>query len=262
MSVAEADYTTSILAVDDETDILPLLEFCLKAPETSVTTTHDARHALELLKNDRFDLIISDVMMPEMDGLQFLEEVRKNHPDMPVILMSGYAQLELALSAMKQGAFDLVQKPFDFELLRKSVRKAAEMAYLRKLEHRYRDELERTVQMRTEELQQAVQELEKARDEIQKASEERDEFVATISHEMRTPMNGIVGPLELLSETNLGTEQRNYLGIARTSAERMVALVNQMITLASQAFSEIDPKTGQRRPLHTTTLEPTPPERV
>ena len=248
MTCSATEHITRLLVVDDESDILPLLEFCLKQLGMQITTCTSARTALTMLREQQFDVILSDVMMPDLNGLDFLVELRTFLPDTPVILMSGFAQLDLALSAMKQGAYDLVQKPFDFDLLRNSVRKAAETAYLRRRERDYQTELESMIRTRTEELQQAIIELETTRDRIQQAADERDRFVAAISHEMRTPMNGIVGPLELLEDATLTSEQRSFLGLARTSADRMTHLVNQMISLASKAFDEIDPITGHRLP--------------
>lgn len=257
MTFVAPEHTTRLLVVDDESDILPLLEFCLKPLGMQITTCTSARSALTMLREQPFDVVLSDVMMPDLNGLDFLAELRTFLPDTPVILMSGFAQLDLALSAMKQGAYDLVQKPFDFDLLRGSIRKAAETAYLRHREREYQAELESMIRTRTEELQLAIVELETARDRIKQAAEERDRFVAAISHEMRTPMNGIVGPLELLEEADLTSDQRSFLGLARTSADRMTDLVNQMIKLASQAFDEIDPITGHRLPVATA---PTPEE--
>jgi signal transduction histidine kinase len=232
MTEATANNVSNILAVDDEQDILPLLAYCLKSDTIAVTTASRAMHALELLENSSFDVILTDVMMPEMDGLQFLQEIRKRCSDTPVILMSGHAQLDMALIAIKNGAFDLVHKPFDFDLLRKCVSRAIEFSKLRQMERNYQSELEATVEMRTAELRSTLKQLEDARYLAMQASQDKAKFLSTISHEMRTPMNGVVGAIDLLEDSGLTPDQHSYLSMAKVSTDKMLDLVNKMISFA------------------------------
>jgi signal transduction histidine kinase len=232
MTEATANKVSNILAVDDEQDILPLLDYCLKSDTVAVTTANRARHALDLLENTKFDVILTDVMMPEMDGLQFLQEIRNRCNDTPVILMSGHAQLDMALTAIKNGAFDLVHKPFDFDLLRKCVSRAIEFSELRQMEKNYQIELETTVAKRTAELTATLEQLEDARNLALQASQDKAKFLSTISHEMRTPMNGVVGAIDLLEDSSLTPDQHSYLLMAKVSADKMLDLVNKMISFA------------------------------
>jgi signal transduction histidine kinase len=146
--------------------------------------------------------------------------------------MTGYAQLQVAVNAIKNGAFDFIHKPFDFSYLRKVVEKAVNYSKLLRLEKSYLVELENRVAQRTEELKNALIELDKNHQALLKAANEKTEFMATISHEMRTPMNGVIGGLDLLSDSGLQGAQCEYLLLARQAADNMMELVDRVLTFA------------------------------
>lgn len=122
--------TTEILVVDDEKGLRDLLAHEL-GEKGRVTTAADGEEAVRRLEGCRFDLVITDVKMPKMDGLQVLEAAKKACPDTEVILTTGYGTVETAVAAMKQGAFDFVQKPVDIEELRAHVDRALERGELK-----------------------------------------------------------------------------------------------------------------------------------
>ena len=102
----------NILLVDDEPDILEILREFLELRTHTVTTASNGKEALDLvLAQDDFDLVFSDIKMPEMDGLTFLEKVRNNNLNIPVILISGQGDLESSIRALKLGALDFIVKP-------------------------------------------------------------------------------------------------------------------------------------------------------
>ncbi|OGU15033.1 MAG: hypothetical protein A2076_18430 [Geobacteraceae bacterium GWC2_53_11] len=221
-----------ILIVDDEPDIRQMSSIFFKKIGFRISCAEDAAEAWQILQQETIDTIITDVMMPGEDGIEFLAKIHKSWPDIPVILMTGYAQLQMAVNAIKNGAFDFIHKPFDFDYLRKVVERAVNYSKLQKMEKNYLSELEQTVAMRTGELQKAMLELDASRSALLKAATDKSTFMSTVSHEMRTPMNGVIGSLDLLKEEILTGAAAEYLAMARQSAEEMVALIDQMLTFA------------------------------
>lgn len=100
-----------ILIVDDEPLIRRSLSELLTLSGYTVSSASSAKEALNLLKDYTADIIITDVKMPEMDGVQLLKQIKNNHPNTPVILITGYASIESAVEAMKEGAYDYITKP-------------------------------------------------------------------------------------------------------------------------------------------------------
>ncbi|MDD5286251.1 MAG: response regulator [Desulfuromonadaceae bacterium] len=224
-----------VLIVDDEADICKMVAICLNKSGFQVDCAENAKEAHELLQQESYDAIVTDVMMPGEDGVAFLGRVHQTWPDLPVIMMTGHAQLQMAVNAIKNGAFDFVHKPFDFDYMRKIVDRAVNYSKLQRMEKNYRAELEETVASRTTELKEAVTELDFARSALLKSANDKSNFMANISHEMRTPMNGVVGALDLLAEGGLSGIQAEYLAMARQSADNMVTMINQLLTF-NQGF--------------------------
>jgi signal transduction histidine kinase len=219
-----------ILIVDDESQICQMISICLRKINYRTTCAGDATEASGLLEVEQFDAIISDIMMPGEDGVTFLGRVHNSWPDIPVVLMTGDAQLQMAINAIKNGAFDFICKPFDFDHLNKIIQRAVTYHNLLKMEKNYRSELEATVVRRTIELKESMAELDFARSALHRAATEKSAFMSTISHEMRTPMNGVIGSLDLLAEEGLNGVSAEYLAMARQSADNMMALINQLLS--------------------------------
>ena len=121
-----------ILVVDDERIAVKNLEHILKKEGYSVVGTESGINALELLEEQHFDVVLTDLRMEKVDGLQILKKCLELHPDTEVIMITGYATLESALEAMKKGAFHYIAKPFKLELVRNVVREAAEKVKLKR----------------------------------------------------------------------------------------------------------------------------------
>lgn len=116
----------NILIVDDEQSYRQLLTLVFEEQGNTIRTAMNGRQALELLDAEPADVIISDVKMPDMDGIEMLRAVRSTLPDLGVILMTAFASVETAREAFKLGADDFIQKPFDVEELKLIVRKTLE----------------------------------------------------------------------------------------------------------------------------------------
>lgn len=107
-----------ILIIDDEKSILHLLNTVFTKEGYSVKTTSSAKNALECIKKDDFNLILTDIRLPEMSGMDILRYVKQNKPHLPVVMITAYGTIEQAVEAMRAGAVDYVVKPFDVEELK------------------------------------------------------------------------------------------------------------------------------------------------
>jgi two-component system response regulator AtoC len=131
-------HTGRILIVDDEIDALGVLHNFLEESGFVVTATLSAGKALELLRTQAFDLLISDLDMPEMDGIALLHAAQKIDPDLIGIIITGHGSIETAVNAMKAGAFDYILKPFRFQLLLPIFYRAMRVRQLSRSERRHR----------------------------------------------------------------------------------------------------------------------------
>ena len=114
----------SILLVDDDKNILYLLSEALKKFNYDQTLANGGEIALDILKRNKFDLIISDLQMPKVSGIDILSATKLDHPDTEVLIVTGYGSIKSAVKAMKLGAFDYLSKPVDVEELRLKVGQA------------------------------------------------------------------------------------------------------------------------------------------
>jgi two-component system NtrC family response regulator len=114
----------TILIVDDEKNYLVVLEALLGPEGYEIITTDNARDALRLVRESDLDLVITDIKMPGMNGMVLLEECKKIMPELPVIMMTAYGTIEMAVEAMKNQAYDYITKPFQNEQLKLTVKKA------------------------------------------------------------------------------------------------------------------------------------------
>ncbi len=117
---------------------------------------HNGREALGHFYMDAFSLIISDIKMPEIDGIEFLKRVKEMNPKMTVIIMTAYPEIDIAVDAMRAGAYDFIIKPVDLDLVVLRVKKALEKKKLEEELEAYHKNLERLVEERTAEIRQAL----------------------------------------------------------------------------------------------------------
>ena len=117
---------TTVLVVDDEKNYLIVLEDLLEDEGYDVYTASSGVEALEIIQAQPVDTVLSDIKMPGMTGIDLLERIRTVDPDLPVILMTAYAEVDQAVEAMKKGALDHLQKPFDNRDVKRAVARGAE----------------------------------------------------------------------------------------------------------------------------------------
>lgn len=153
-----------ILVVDDEEAIREVVTTLLEARGYHCAAVGNGRVALEHLEKTSLDLVLSDMVMPEMDGLRLLEWLRSRDQDIPVIMVTAMHDLSTALEAMRRGAYDYILKPFEKDQLFLSVRRALEHRRLVLENRHYQRNLEKLVAERTAQLSGALVQLEESYD--------------------------------------------------------------------------------------------------
>ena len=146
--------SAKVLIIDDEPNILSIL-YSLLCDQYECKTATSAAEALEYLKQDSYELVLSDIMMPGMSGLELLEEISRLGGDTVVVLISGNLSIQSAIEAMRRGAFDYVTKPFNLSDVEIAVQRALRHHMLLKANRQYEQHLEDLVNIRTNELSRA-----------------------------------------------------------------------------------------------------------
>ena len=226
----------SVLIVDDDPALLDALPAAIKLrmPEICVSLADSAGSALEQIARVDYDVIVTDIKMPGMDGLQLLEEIGELRPETPTLLISGHGERDLTIRAIRGGAYDFIQKPIDRDYFMAAIRRALQARELRRENAAQRAELEShaahleaTVAARTRELQ--------------RAAEAKDEFLGMISHEMRTPLTLISGGTQILRQRDDVLdpgERRALLQDVESEAVRLSRMVEDLLVLARTQFGE------------------------
>src|SRR6266568_3155888 len=217
-----------ILIVDDDAALLQALPQALhlRIQDVKIDTSDSASAALELIQEHDYDAIVSDIKMPGIDGLSLLEKIRELRPDTPTLLITGHGEHDLAIQALRGGAYDFIQKPIDRDYLVAALQRAVQTCQLRRrvieqqlaLELHARS-LERMVQTRTHELVES--------------NAAKDKFLSIVSHELKTPLTSLKGKAQLLRrqvERAASAEVicQGLLDMER-SIRRMEVLVNDLL---------------------------------
>ena len=161
ISMPEERIKTRILIVDDEREITEILADLLSL-EYDCTVAGSAEEALVWLRDRAYELVISDITMPGMSGLEMIPHVKQMSPNTVVVMISGMQTVESAIGALRLGAFDYLMKPFDLRQVEAVVKRAFEHHELIVAKQRYEDHLEELVEQRTAELDHALDSLEDA----------------------------------------------------------------------------------------------------
>jgi two-component system, sensor histidine kinase and response regulator len=215
-----------VLIVDDDSALLQALPqmLSLRLPDVRVDTSASALEALERMRVNDYDAIVSDIKMPDMDGLTLLLRTHEICPETPTLLITGHGEHDLAVQALRGGAYDFIQKPIDRDYFVAALRRATQTCQMRRKIHEqqqaleeYAHSLEKQVQQRTEELV--------------KANAAKDEFLSMASHELKTPLASLKAMVQLLhrQRDNQGLSLPvNVEGMER-SIQRMEILVNDLL---------------------------------
>lgn len=165
-----------ILLIEDEARLRDNLRTLLQSEGYLVTVAQNGAEGIKRLGQESFDLVITDLVMPEIDGFQVLEYLKAYSPETVVVVMTAYVSAGSVIDALRKGAYDYLSKPFEFDLMKATIARALEKAHLQKSLRHYMNSLERMVDERTDALQQANVRLEAA-------NRLKSEFLANMSHE-------------------------------------------------------------------------------
>lgn len=131
-----------LLVVDDEPDMLKLLGMIIREKtQHEAVTTNNPLEALDLVKRGGFDVVIADLKMPGLDGMELLEAVKRTDEEIPVIIITAYGTLESAVETMHKGAFDFITKPFKKEQILYTIDKALKWLTLQRENKMLRQQL-------------------------------------------------------------------------------------------------------------------------
>ncbi len=220
-----------ILIVDDDPITLDVLDNFSETLGFEVLKANNGKEAWELWQNHKTSIVITDILMPELDGFSLCQHIRNNEIGVYtyIIILTIANSSESIAKGMQIGADDYLIKPVDFETLHYRLKAATRIVNLiSELKRTKNDLIKKQIELTFITERQHV-ELIQAKQVANIANLAKRDFLATISHELRTPMNGIIGIASLLQETRLNETQIKYTTILNNSANELLKLINDII---------------------------------
>jgi two-component system sensor histidine kinase/response regulator len=207
-----------ILVVDDEPGIREGCRRALTPHGYSIQTAENGEEGLLFIQSGEFDLALVDVMMPGMNGIDLITLIHEYDPEIVCIIITGYATVELAVTAIKQGAYDFLTKPFTTDDLLLVVNQGLERRRL-SLEAKRLQSIEAEAQHLAEE---------KAR--LEELEETKIAFIRLVTHELQAPISAISTYLDLILNEYIPSEkQREYLERAQQRAQEQLKLISDLL---------------------------------
>jgi signal transduction histidine kinase len=212
----------NILIIDDEIGMRAGCRRALIPHGHRVSTAQHGVEGLRKLREEDFDVILLDAMMPGMSGLEILERIQQHDPDIVCVMITGYATVDLAAQAMKQGAHDFLPKPFTSDELLTIVNRA------------WIERQRRLAQRRRQEAEEESIELERTRQEKAKLDAFESRFTIVVVHELRNPAGVIKNYLQLLRGGYVDADEWDeYLEKLDLRAGQLLAMLDDLLELAN-----------------------------
>lgn len=227
----------NILIVDDqEANIDVLHGFLEMQGYENVATTTDPREVVGLLTSFNPDLILLDLTMPFLNGFEVMEQLKELIPEnifLPILILTADITTESKIRALSGGANDFLTKPFDLLEVGLRIKNLLYTSYLNQQLMNQNTVLDEKVRERTQELVKKNIELEAAKLKAEASERLKTSFINNISHEIRTPLNGILGFGQILTDPDLGEEDKaEYLHIMNDSSERLISTVTNFMEIS------------------------------
>lgn len=217
-----AETQGAILVIDDELGIREACRRVLEPEGYAVETAATGQEALHKLLAEPFDLVLLDVVMPDIRGIDLLGPIHDKDPDTVCIIITGYATVELAVQAIKAGAYDFLSKPFTADVLLMAVRQGLE---------RRRLALEAK---RLQAIEQEAAELARAKEDLERLDRFKTTFMLTVTHELRAPLTALQSfLLSSLKGYIPPDQQQRVLQQAVERSQELLELVDDLLKLAA-----------------------------
>lgn len=223
----------TILVVDDELGIREGCRRVLSREGHNVVVAATGEEGWQHIQSGQFDLVLLDVMMPDINGMELLKRTVAFDPDLVCIIITGYATIELAVQAIKEGAYDFIAKPFEANTLLMTVRQGLERRRLSLAACRLAQlEAEKeALERRNAELEREA--LERRMQELEQLDRVKSDFTRTVAHELRAPVAAIQSYLKLMLDGYIpAEEQREYLARAEQRTSTQLELIGDLLDLA------------------------------
>ncbi len=215
------DTSVRILVVDDELGIREGCRRALTPYGFEVEVAENGPTGLRKLREGRFDVLLLDVMMPGMTGLEMWQQARQLDPDLICIIITGYATVELAVQAIREGAHDFITKPFTSELLLQVINRELERRQLRREAERARA------------LEEEARELSRAKAELEKLEAIESRFMLTMVHILRAPVAVLQNSIQLIRKGYVPPEEQPaLLERAEQRADELLTTLDDLLLLA------------------------------
>jgi two-component system, sensor histidine kinase and response regulator len=230
-----------LLIVDDEARNVTALMQTLSRQGYATSGAHSAAEALDLLRAQPFDLLLTDLMMPQTNGIELLRQALAIDSHIVGVLMTGQGTIDTAVEAMKSGAHDYILKPFNLTVILPVLERALMTRWLR---------LENAALVKG--LTHRTAELEAANQALQSANKELDSFAHSISHDLRTPLNAVIGFAELIMDPGTGPlneAQQMYLTHILEGGTRLRDLTEALLRFARLGQQPLSKETVAMQPM-------------